>query len=145
MDKMKIYSRTPLPKPHRSEMYQCLCNGTVISWLRRWSDVGQSCASLEGTDPAPTFDTRGTSSRIDMAFGNPEAVRLFKTYEVLDVPSHGIKSHKLVKVVLDVKCPKSCAWQTRQIKMLPVPEEALCKEDTCALEDVLDRYIDSCP
>ena len=53
------------------------------------------------------------------------------------------KAHKLVKVVLDVKCPKSCAWQTRQIKMLPVPEEPLCKEDTCALEDVLDRYIDS--
>ena len=71
------------------------------------------------------FEATGTSSRIDMAFGNPEAVRLFKTFEVLDVPSHGVKSHKLVKVVLDVKCPKSYAWQTRQVKKLPVPEEAL--------------------
>ena len=71
-------------------------------------------------------------------------MRLFKTYEVLDVPSHGIKSHMVVKVVLDVKCPKSNAWQTRVIKMLPVPEEALCKEDTSFLKlDELDRYIDS--
>ena len=124
-------------KPERSPILSHL----VTSGL--WCDIGQTYAVLEGSDPLPTFDARGTNSRIDLAFGNPELMRLLKSYEVLDVPPNGIKNHKPVRVVIDVTCPKSWAWQTRKVHALPVPSQELCAEDTRNLEDdIFERYLD---
>ena len=90
-----------------------------------WADIGQTIATLEEKLPAPTYESRNVSSRIDMAFGNPELMRLVKGYDVLEVPHDGIKLHKPIRVVLDVTCPRAFALQTRHVKKFPKPESVL--------------------
>ena len=108
-----------------------------------WTDIGRLYATLMEVEPTPTFSARGTSSRIDLAFGNQEAMRLFKRYEVLDVPATGIKNHKPIKVVLDVTCPKAFALQPGKVRSFPFPETPMDPDDIEDLEsDVLERYFD---
>ena len=84
------------------------------------------------------------SSRIDLAFVNTELMRLLKGYEVLAVPHDEIKSHKPIKITLDVQCPHSLAWQARKAKKLPTPQTSLGPQDLSHLEwSIIERYIEA--
>ena len=54
--------------------------------------MGQTSATLQGKEPEPAFEARGSNSRIDMAFGHQELLRLVRGCEVLTVPHYGIKT-----------------------------------------------------
>ena len=108
-----------------------------------WFDIGQTFAILNGTVPQPTYEARGISSRIDLAFGNPELMRFLKNFEVLDVPHDGIRSHKPIRVTIDVSCPRAFALQTRKVMDFPECEYFLDVETKAELEnDVCERYLD---
>ena len=109
-----------------------------------WVDIGQTTATLAGKLPDATYEARGVSSRIDLAFGNSELMRYLKGYEVLSVPHDGIKSHKPIKIVFEFKCPKAFALQTRKVKNFPKVDQNLHPEDLESLEfDIFSRYIES--
>ena len=108
-----------------------------------WTDIGRTYATLMEEEPAPTFAARGISSRIDLAFGNLEAMRLVKSYEVMDVPASGIKGHKPIKVILDVSCPKAFALQPGKVRSFPFSNFSMSPEEIENLEnDVMERYVD---
>ena len=110
----------------------------------QWVDIGQSVATVEGKQPEATYESRGVSSRIDMAFGNSELMRILKGYEVLTVPHDGIKSHRPIKIILDVQCPRSLAWQARKVRKLPRAETTLDPQDLSQLEwNIMERYIEA--
>ena len=68
--KMKIHSRMPLPASSLGNVPVLVLGDFNIKVERspilahlmtsgRWSDIGQTCPTLERTDPAPTFEARG--------------------------------------------------------------------------------------
>ena len=122
-------------KPERSPFLSNLITAGL------WMDIGQTIATLEEKLPDPTYEARGTTSRIDLAFGNPELMRHLRGFEVMTVPHDGIKSHKPIKIVLDFHCPRTLALQTRKVKNFPKVEKDLDPEDLESLEfDIFTRY-----
>ena len=107
-----------------------------------WADIGQTTAMLQGKEPEPTFEARGSSSRIDMAFGNQELMRFVRGYEVLTVFQDGIALLCPIKVVLVVACPRAFALQTKNQPLPPKHEKDLYPVDVQHLEEeILERYV----
>ena len=59
----------------RTETSQLLAN---LITSGQWMDTGQTVATVEGRSPEATQESRGVSSRIDLAFGNTELMSLLK-------------------------------------------------------------------
>ena len=108
-----------------------------------WTDVGYTHAILQEQEPENTHTARGVSSRIDMVFANPEALRYLTSFRVLPVPSDGIKNHLPIRLEFEVICPRATALKTRKIRGLPSERNQMTEDEINLLaDDVLERCVE---
>lgn len=120
--------------PEKSHVLsQAHVNGT-------WTDAAKAIATLSGDDPADTYTSGGTSSRIDCILLNRAAMQILKSFRVLDVPENGIKSHRPLEVVFDVTIDTTHAWKIQQPNAYPEIEKLPKEDEDFLCSDVLERF-----
>ena len=114
---------------------------TEVSSAGAWIDAAGVISSALGTEPEVSFVSYCAESRIDLAFLNPMAARLLNNAQVLEVPDHGIKLHRPLRVTLDFSCAREFAYTTPQIRGFPPAVYNMGADDMEQLgNEIVERY-----
>ena len=114
---------------------------TEVSSAGAWIDAAGVISSALGTEPEVTFVSYCAESRIDLAFLNPMAARLLNNAQVLEVPDHGIKLHRPLRVTLDFSCAREFAYTTPKIRGFPPAVYKMGADDMEQLgNEIVERY-----